>query len=329
MRFEAGELTQTIKVPIIQHENKDDIRDESFGILLSNITPAGAKLSKKSFQIVNIVTDQEGKKKQEALNQLLKKIEAEEETTWGSQFITACMLHPERDEDGEIQDVSGFDGFFHLISIGWKVFFSFIPPPHYWGGWGCFFFSLAFIGIVTAVVGEFANLFGCVLKIKPSITAITFVALGTSLPDTFASMAAAQAEKYADSAVGNVTGSNSVNVFLGLGLPWVIGAMYEALTDKDSKGYDTDKYFVPAGSLGFSVCVFSVVAIICIIILLIRRKKVGGELGGSQQGRVFSATILVFLWLLYIFMSILQAYNVGGLGDVQIGVDNTIKNPNP
>lgn len=239
------------------------------------------------------------------------------------------MLHPQRDEDGEIQDISGFDGFFHLVAIGWKVFFSLIPPPHYWGGWGCFFFSLGMIGIVTAVVGEFANLFGCVLKIKPSITAITFVALGTSLPDTFASMAAAQAEKYADSAVGNVTGSNSVNVFLGLGLPWVIGAMYESLTD-DSKGYKSENgYFVPAGSLGFSVCVFSVVAIICIIILLIRRKKVGGELGGSQMGRMVSAALLTSLWFLYIFMSILQAYDVGGLGAVQIGVDNSVKNPNP
>ena len=30
----------------------------------------------------------------------------------------------------------------------------------------------------------------------------------------------------ADAAVGNVTGSNAVNVFLGLGLPWMIGALY-------------------------------------------------------------------------------------------------------
>ena len=57
------------------------------------------------------------------------------------------------------------------------------------------------------------------------ITAITFVALGTSLPDTFASKTAAIQEKYADNAVGNVTGSNSVNVFLGLGLPWLIAAI--------------------------------------------------------------------------------------------------------
>ena len=112
----------------------------------------------------------------------------------------------------------------HFINIGWNIFFSLSPPPHWLGGWACFFGALCFIGVITAVVGEFANLFGCVLGIKPSITAITFVALGTSLPDTFASMAAAKADKYADAAVGNVTGSNSVNVFLGLGLPWVIAA---------------------------------------------------------------------------------------------------------
>ena len=52
------------------------------------------------------------------------------------------------------------------------------------------------------------------------------MALGTSLPDTFASKAAAVNEKHADNAIGNVTGSNSVNVFLGLGLPWVIAAIY-------------------------------------------------------------------------------------------------------
>jgi len=34
--------------------------------------------------ICNIVTDVKGKKKQEALAQLLKKIQDEEETSWGS-----------------------------------------------------------------------------------------------------------------------------------------------------------------------------------------------------------------------------------------------------
>jgi len=79
----------------------------------------------------------------------------------------------------------------HFACIGWKIFFAFIPPPHWGGGFPCFLVALGFIGVVTAVVAEFATLFGCVLNIKPAVTAITFVALGTSLPDTFASMAAA------------------------------------------------------------------------------------------------------------------------------------------
>lgn len=64
------------------------------------------------------------------------------------------------------------------------------------------------------------------MGLDESVTAITIVALGTSLPDTFASMTAAKTSEYADSAIGNVTGSNSVNVFLGLGLPWTIATIY-------------------------------------------------------------------------------------------------------
>lgn len=52
------------------------------------------------------------------------------------------------------------------------------------------------------------------------------MAIGTSLPDTFASLAAARQERHADSAIGNINGSNSVNVFLGLGLPWLLATIY-------------------------------------------------------------------------------------------------------
>jgi len=72
--FEQGETNMSINIPILARKD-NEIRDESFGIQLSNITPAGAKLSKKAFNIVNIVTDNEGMKKQEALQQLLQKIE--------------------------------------------------------------------------------------------------------------------------------------------------------------------------------------------------------------------------------------------------------------
>ena len=61
------------------------------------------------------------------------------------------------------------------------------------------------------------------------MTAITLVAVGTSLPDLLASKQAVTDSTNADAAVGNVTGSNSVNVFLGLGLPWLLASVYYAL----------------------------------------------------------------------------------------------------
>ena len=64
---------------------------------------------------------------------------------------------------------------------------------------------------------------------RVSVTAITLVAVGTSLPDLLASKQAVTDSTNADAAVGNVTGSNSVNVFLGLGLPWLLASVYYAM----------------------------------------------------------------------------------------------------
>ena len=107
-----------------------------------------------------------------------------------------------------------------------QVIFAFCPPCTWFGGWLTFFVALGMIGLLTVIVGDLATIFGCLVGLKAEVTAITFVALGTSLPDLFASKSAAVGEKYADAAVGNVTGSNSVNVFLGLGTPWVIACIY-------------------------------------------------------------------------------------------------------
>ena len=83
-----------------------------------------------------------------------------------------------------------------------------------------------FLAFLTAIIGDLASIFGCLIGLKDAVTAITFVALGTSLPDLFASKTAATTEKTADNSIGNVTGSNGVNVFLGIGLSWFIAACY-------------------------------------------------------------------------------------------------------
>lgn len=142
-------------------------------------------------------------------------------------------------------------------------------------------------------------MFGCELGVRQPVTAITFVALGTSLPDTFASRTAAMSSEHADSAVGNINGSNSVNVFLGLGLPWTVASVYNRIK------YERD-YFVKTGPLGFSVMMFLSVSIVCFAILALRRWYQGGELGGKPLPKYLSAVILVLLWMFYIIMSSLQ-----------------------
>merc|ERR1719238_1794591 len=88
---------------------------------------------------------------------------------------------------------------------------------------------------MTAVIGDLAELFGCVIGMPDLLTAISFVALGTSMPDLFASKAAATQDPTADASIVNVTGSNSVNVFLGLGLPWTFGALYWRYSEWDAE----------------------------------------------------------------------------------------------
>ena len=210
------------------------------------------------------------------------------------------MLHPTKNEDGEIEDISAIDAVLHFLSIGWKVLFALCPPPHWGSGIPCFVAAIIFVGLLTAVVGEIATVMGCVMGIKPGVTAITFVAIGTSLPDTFASMTAARESWHADAAVGNVTGSNSVNVFLGLGLPWVIAVIYSGDTP----------YEVPSKGLDLSVVLFISCCLVGVCILIFRRCYVGGELGGSKQGRLVSAIMFISLWFIYIIFSCLGQYDV-------------------
>ena len=148
-------------------------------------------------------------------------------SSWGQQFRNAVMLGPQIGENNQtIEDVSFGEAIWHFATIGWKVIFAVVPPPNMAGGWACFVCALIGIGLIVIVVAEVATLMGCVFGLLDLVTAITFVALGTSLPDTFASMTAARNSEFADSAIGNITGSNCVNVFLGLGLPYLIASIY-------------------------------------------------------------------------------------------------------
>jgi len=315
--FEPGQMSRDVSLTVLSAHRYEST--EEFRLILTEAT-GGASFDKETdggedscVCTIMIESDEAARGRVDrVMKVLMMDLDKAQlgSASWKSQFCDALLVN-----GGEEGGAGISDYIMHAFTVFWKVLFAFIPPPDFCDGWLCFGCSLGMIGVVTAFIGDMAGLLGCTLGIPDQITAITFVALGTSLPDTFASKTAAEQDPYADASIGNVTGSNSVNVFLGLGLPWVMGSIYWKMQGKtqvwqdeyrqfpEFLAGDEGKFVVIGGNLGFSVAVFSSCAIIAIFTLLLRRKLFGGELGGPAGAKKATAAFLVMLWFLYIGLS--------------------------
>mmetsp|Transcript_29021 Transcript_29021/g.51957 ORF Transcript_29021/g.51957 Transcript_29021/m.51957 type:complete len:840 (-) Transcript_29021:177-2696(-) len=326
LEFEQGQMIAKCPLTVLPTGRFE--REHMVRVLLSNVA-GGAKFDESTdggaegcTSYVVIQPDPVMKERVNRIHSVMQvnwnnaKSAESNKTAWKNQILDSFKIQ-EDDEDAEEGSAPpprpGVMGYITYVSfLFWKVLFALIPPPCFCGGWLCFGFALAGIGLVTALVGDMASLLGCVADIPDAITAITLVALGTSLPDTFASKLSATQDPYADNSVGNVTGSNSVNVFLGLGLPWSMGAIYWAVMGASEKwtakyagkdfaqDYLKGAFVVEAGDLSFNVGVFVLTAMVCIAMLAARRRAFGGELGGPRNWAWASAGFLVFMWCIYI-----------------------------
>ncbi|VDN19107.1 unnamed protein product [Gongylonema pulchrum] len=276
--FVGSEYEKYIDVRI--YDDMEDEKDETFKINLFSSTGT-VTIGPHKRTTVTIISDDNALKNITNIRKLtshyLRQMSYGADT-WLGQLIEATSVNA-----GDIENATFMDCMMHIFSFPWKILGALVPPVSILGGWLSFFCALLLIGFITAVVGDLASIFGCMVGLKDAITAITLVALGTSLPDTFASKIAAESDTTADNAVGNVTGSNAVNVFLGLGLPWTIAAIYWATKDQ--------VFVVNSGNLGFRFVVCS-----------------QSELGGPVGPKMLSFLILVLLWLAYVSLSVLQVY---------------------
>lgn len=333
--FAEGELMKTFEIPII-NDNFFEF-DEDFYVKITNPTggatfPDGSDGGNTGFERLKVVIISDDKISSLADRMVwLAHVDRHEFKLQAGGYLEQFKVALDPLGDAEVEEgeergkPSVGDWITHIITLPFKFMFAFIPPTSIGGGWPCFCIALCFIGGVTAVIGDVAALLGCTLNMKASSTAITIVALGTSLPDTFASQSAALHEKYADNSIGNITGSNSVNVFLGLGMPWLLGAMYwsqgwggDAVTAEWTARFIEEfpdivaanpggAFIVAAGDLAFSVTIFCICALICLGTIVMRRKVLGYELGGDPKTAKLTAFFFVALWLFYITMSILKS----------------------
>jgi len=310
LTFKGTETEKIIQVKIFDDEEFE--KDEVFNVKLYD--PEGCELGGLTVCKVVILNDDDvGKLGEEVLSLLNMNLDRYKlgSNNYKAQFTEAL--------EGPEVGSPMWSKILHWLNVPWKLMAAIIPPTNFLGGWLCFGISLMFIGVTTALIGDIASLFGCSVGLPNAVTAITLVALGTSLPDTFASKTAAIGDPTADSSIGNVTGSNSVNVFLGLGLPWTIAAIYWELTPPDdvwrqrvgpemAKLYPEGGFIVDAGDLTFSVTIFCILACITLGTVVWRGKVLGAELGGKYT----TQTALFFgsLWLTYVLLSILKCYKL-------------------
>uniref|UniRef100_A0A673Z2F8 Solute carrier family 8 member 1a n=1 Tax=Salmo trutta TaxID=8032 RepID=A0A673Z2F8_SALTR len=328
LEFQNDEILKTIAVRILDHDEYE--RQARFYIELQEphwkrrLTEEGGEeaLSKKEEEERRIaemgrptlgehvkleVVIEESYEFKNTVDKLIKKTNLAlliGTNSWRQQFMEAITVSSgddDEDECGEEKLPSCFDYVMHFLTVFWKLLFAFVPPTDYWNGWPCFVVSISMIGLLTAFIGDLASHFGCTVGLKDSVTAVVFVALGTSVPDTFASKVSAIQDQYADASIGNVTGSNAVNVFLGIGVAWSIAAIYH-----NSKGND---FRVDPGTLAFSVTLFTIFAFVAVAVLMYRRRpEIGGELGGPRGPKIATTCLFFSLWLMYIVFSSLEAY---------------------
>ncbi|XP_068660454.1 magnesium/proton exchanger [Aristolochia californica] len=225
-------------------------------------------------------------------------------SVWRQQFLDAIAL--ESSESRKMNSIFMRIGniFWQLVLLPWRFLFAFVPPYHIAHGWIAFIWSLIFISGIAYIVTKLTDLISCVTGINPYVIAFTALASGTSWPDLVASKIAAERQETADSAIANITCSNSVNIYVGIGIPWLINTTYNFFK------YREPLYIQNASGLSFSLLVFFSTSIGCILVLVFRRLTLGAELGGPRLWAWVTAIFFIFLWLVFVVLSSLRVSQI-------------------
>jgi len=144
--------------------------------------------------------------------------------------------------------------------------------------------------IFWILIGSFAMVtslehLGRLMRIPNTVIGVTVSAAGTSLPNFVASQVAAR-QGLGNMAVSNAFGSNTFNIFIGLGLPW---AIYTTFVGEYTDLQDDE--------ITASVIILAVVLLIFIVLML-------------------ASGFRLFLWHSYVFVALYLGYLAYAIGDV-------------
>lgn len=160
----------------------------------------------------------------------------------------------------------------------------FFPKPKYY--FAVFFISIGFIGALCWVLVESAIVISHTLEIPEVVIALTVLAVGTSVPDMMSSVIVAKQGR-GGMAVSNGIGSNIFDIFVGLGLPWMI------------KSYLVDSELVTnIEGLSISIALLFGSVLLLLGALIYQKWRLNHRLG----------YILIILYLAYLVWEILRIY---------------------
>jgi len=152
--------------------------------------------------------------------------------------------------------------------------------------WASFFISLIHITWISYFMVEMMLKIGCLWGIPDVVMGLTFLAMGTSIPDALGSISVAQ-DGEGDMAVSNAVGSNVFDICMGLGLPWFIKLLMEAGTKCD---------YIPIWQASKDV-IPSIIILLSIIVILFGVFFYGNWVLYPESG--YALFLAYFLFIVY------------------------------
>lgn len=217
--------------------------------------------------------------------------------SWGEQFRTVCNIHTTCNRTGPIFCIA-----FYIFVAPWRFLFSFVPPAPMCCGWLCLLACSVMMGMMYALVGDLAELLGCVLALPAAVTA-NFT---PPWPFIFAALVLTQMPD-ADASLLTLWGFNVANISVGFGFPWLLGVFYWKFVGSTeewvqryphiARSYPDGGFVIHTENLLVNVLTSVCFAVVVFLIFVCRRTVLSGEFGGPPVWRYATSVLLLLLWI--------------------------------
>lgn len=155
------------------------------------------------------------------------------------------------------------------------------------------FMSVMWLGLLTYMVGWLITVIGYTLSVPDSVMGLTFIATGNSIPEAVSSIHVAR-QGLGTMSISNSLGSNTFDILLCLGLPWLIRGV---LISSEPVNYIK----INSGGLFYSVIMLLISVVTFYSVLLCNRFHLDRKVGAMSLIMYLSFLVLASLIELNIF----------------------------